>query len=71
MVIGYGSIIEIVQRPENTKASKNKTTFFKVCLKCAMPIANMPCLDLFKVHHSYKKGKTPSGENKSTISYVR
>ena len=48
IVIAYGSIIEIAQRPENTKASKNKTKFFKVRFKCAMSIANMPCLDQFK-----------------------
>ena len=48
IVIAYGSIIEIAQRPENTEASKNKTKFFKVRFKCAMSIANMPCLDVFK-----------------------
>ena len=48
IVSAYGSIIEIAQRPENTKASKNKTKFFKVRFKCAMSIGNMPCLDQFK-----------------------
>ena len=48
IVIAYGSIIEIAQRPENTKASKNTTKLFKVRFKYAMSIANMPCLDLFK-----------------------
>ena len=48
IVSAYGSIIEIAQRPGNTKASKNKTKFFKVRFKCAMSIANMPCLDQFK-----------------------
>ena len=48
IVIAYGSIIEIAQRPENTEASNDKTKFFKVRFKCAMSIANMPCLDQFK-----------------------
>ena len=41
-------IPEIAQRPENTKASKNKAKFFKVRFKCAMSIANIPCLVQFK-----------------------
>ena len=48
IVSAYGSIIEIAQRPENTEASTNMTKLFKVRFKCAMSIANMPCLDQFK-----------------------
>ena len=45
-IIAYGSIIEIAQRPKNTKAIKNKTKFFKVWFKCAMSIANIASINL-------------------------
>ena len=41
-------LLKSLKDPKTTEASKNKTKFFKVRFKCAMSIANMPCLDQSK-----------------------